>query len=157
MLGARSSDKSPKMAAQNIPCRTWRELYNTLPSVYVSFQEIGSNIPSGGELYLIDNDTRVDTLKFLRFINEKQINRLFLPFVALQYLCVTSTIMGISPQSLKEVFSAGEQLQVTSCVRKFFKQLTDAKLHNHYGPSESHVITAYSMSGNLTYGHLCLP
>ena len=55
----------------------------------VSFQEIGSNILQGGELYIIDQASRLDPIKFLNFIIDNDINRIFLPFVAFQALCET--------------------------------------------------------------------
>ena len=49
---------------------------------------------------------------------------------------------------LKEVITAGEQLQVSSAVIEFFARLTDCTLNNHYGPTESHVVTAFVLYGN---------
>ena len=39
----------------------------------------------------------------------------------------------------------GEQLQITPAIIKLFEQLSDCTLYNHYGPSETHVMTSFSL------------
>src|SRR5262249_14103455 len=51
------------------------------------------------------------------------------------------------PVTLREVITAGEQLQITPAIQSLFERLPDCTLHNHYGPSETHVVTAYTLSG----------
>lgn len=114
----------------------------------VHFQEIFSTLSSGGELVLVSKDLRLDSLKLLKFINHSKVNRLFLPFVALNHLCEMSAKYNIYPEDLKEVITAGEQLKITKQVRSFFKK-NRSKLYNHYGPSETHVITSYKMGEDV--------
>jgi acyl carrier protein len=52
------------------------------------------------------------------------------------------------PASLKEVITAGEQLQTTPALQSFFESLPHCQLVNQYGPSETHVVTAYPLSGS---------
>ena len=52
----------------------------------VSFQELFATFSTGGELVLIEDDLRLDPQNLLSFIQEQNINRIFLPFVALQFL-----------------------------------------------------------------------
>src|SRR5204862_812128 len=42
---------------------------------------------------------------------------------------------------------AGEALQITLEIRTFFKS-RQCRLHNHYGPTETHVCTGYRLSEN---------
>ena len=49
--------------------------------------------------------------------------------------------------SLKEVTATGEQLQITSLIVEMFREQATCALHNHYGPSETHVVTAYRLTG----------
>src|SRR5690606_11252082 len=72
---------------------------------------------------------------------------LFLPFIALQSLADVAVLHGIYPRGLVEVITAGEQLVVTQSLVRFFEQLPSCTLHNHYGPSETHVATAYTLVG----------
>ncbi|NEP32365.1 non-ribosomal peptide synthetase, partial [Moorena sp. SIO3B2] len=114
----------------------------------VSFQEIFSTWCGGGTLVLISEELRRDPVALLHLLRAKQIERLFLPFVALQQLAETAQTLGLIPTSLVEVITAGEQLQITPAIASFFSQLKDCSLHNHYGPSESHVVTAFTLTGS---------
>ncbi|EGJ28874.1 MULTISPECIES: amino acid adenylation domain-containing protein [Moorena] len=120
-----------------------KTLQFTTLSFDVSFQEIFSTFSTGGELVLIGDETRRDVSALLDYLSVHQIDRLYLPFVALQHLADYGT-QGL-PLSLKHVITAGEQLRITPSIRAFFKALPDCRLHNHYGPSESHVVTALSL------------
>ena len=113
----------------------------------VSFQEIFSTWCSGGTLLLIDEATRHDAFELLRTLRREGPERLFLPFVALQSLAEVAVQERDFPTSLKDVITAGEQLRVTAPIRQFFKALGRCRLHNHYGPSETHVVTAYLLDG----------
>lgn len=113
----------------------------------VSFQELFTTWTTGGTLVLIEDNFRLNAIKLLEFINKEKIERLFLPFIALQHLSEVADENKIFPESLKDVITAGEQLQITKHVSNFFKALPNCKLHNHYGPTESHVVTSYIMEG----------
>jgi amino acid adenylation domain-containing protein len=112
----------------------------------VAFQELFSTWWSGGTLVLLDEDTRRDAEALLRFLDEERVERVFLPFVALQNLADASLELGVMPQTLREVITAGEALQVTEAIRRFFER-SGAALHNQYGPTESHVVTAHRLQG----------
>lgn len=114
----------------------------------VSFQEIFSTWCSGGTLVLISEELRRDAVSLLQFINNQKIERLFLPFIALQHLAEAADFSSIVPATLKEIVTAGEQLQVNRYITNLFTQLKDCKLYNQYGPSESHVVTAFTLTGS---------
>ncbi|WP_149030781.1 non-ribosomal peptide synthetase [Moorena producens] len=44
--------------------------------------------------------------------------------------------------------TAGEQLQITPAIANLFEKLNDCTLHNHYGPSETHVVTSFTLKGS---------
>ncbi len=113
----------------------------------VHFQEILATLTGGGTLVLISEELRLDAGKLLDFLEAQRIERIFLPFVALQGLCEIADARGRSPSHLREVVTAGEQLQVTPALVRFFQRIPEATLHNHYGPSETHVVTAYTLKG----------
>ncbi|MBD1909176.1 amino acid adenylation domain-containing protein [Leptolyngbya sp. FACHB-16] len=114
----------------------------------VSFQEIFSTLAVGGTLVLVTEEMRRDPLNLLRSLEQMKIERLFLPFVALQQLAEVAQGVGIAPSSLREVITAGEQLRITPAIAHWFGQLPHCSLHNHYGPSESHVVTAFHLTGS---------
>ncbi|HEY4337173.1 MAG TPA: amino acid adenylation domain-containing protein, partial [Puia sp.] len=114
----------------------------------VSFQELFATLATGGNLVLIEDELRLDPQKLLRFIASEGINRIFLPFVALQYITEAADTARLFPSSLQEVMTAGEQLKVTPQVVNFFSALPGAVLYNQYGPTETHVVTELVLDGN---------
>ncbi len=114
----------------------------------VSFQEIFATLCTGGNLVLISDNERLDPNLLLQFIESRQINRLFLPFVALQYLTEAVVSGKIFPSCLQEVITAGEQLKITPQIRRFFNALPGCKLFNQYGPTECHVVTQLKLDGD---------
>ncbi|GET38792.1 non-ribosomal peptide synthetase [Microseira wollei] len=114
----------------------------------VSFQEIFSTWCSGGTLVLIKEEVRRNPVALLNFLTDKEIERIFLPFVALQQLAIAANSASV-PTTLREVITAGEQLQITSAIANLFSQI-DCILYNHYGPTESHVVTAYKLTGEVS-------
>ncbi|MCU0534803.1 MAG: amino acid adenylation domain-containing protein [Hydrococcus sp. Prado102] len=125
----------------------YRTLQFTPISFDVSFQEIFSTLSSGGILVLIPDATRRDPSKLLQFLDKAAIERLFLPFVALRQLAEAIERESILPKNLKEVITAGEQLRITPAIVNWFAQMPKCTLHNHYGPSETHVVTSYTLTG----------
>ncbi|MDC9597253.1 amino acid adenylation domain-containing protein [Xenorhabdus anantnagensis] len=114
----------------------------------VSFQEIFSTLTSGGELHLISEDERRDPLQLLRIIANYQTERIYLPYVALQQLAETAVALETYPKKLKVIISSGEQLRVTEDIRLLIGQINNGILENQYGPTETHVITAFTMQGD---------
>jgi amino acid adenylation domain-containing protein len=113
----------------------------------VSFQEIFATLTTGATLVLVGDDLRLDPVNLLKYINETQVNRIFLPFVALQFLAEAASSTRDFPQSLKEVMTAGEQLKITPQVKDFFDGLDNCVLYNQYGPTECHVVTQLTLRG----------
>ncbi|HKG13792.1 MAG TPA: amino acid adenylation domain-containing protein, partial [Pyrinomonadaceae bacterium] len=110
-----------------------------------SFHEIFAAVCSGGTVYLISEALRVDTAGLARFISSASIEKAILPVVALQQLAETFSTQAQLFGSLREVVTTGEQMHITRAVTDLFKQLENCTLHNHYGPSESHVVTSYTL------------
>ncbi len=125
-----------------------KTLQFTSLSFDVSFQEIFSTLCAGGTLVLISAELRLSPRELWNFIAREKIARIFLPFVALQQLADAAAAENTAAESLREVITAGEQLQVTPRLRELFARHPEATLHNHYGPSETHVVTALALSGD---------
>ncbi|MEH1899107.1 MAG: amino acid adenylation domain-containing protein [Nostoc sp.] len=111
----------------------------------VSFQEIFSTWCSGGTLVLIAEEVQKDGFALLQLIAQEKVERLFLPFVALQQLANVASIAQSYPASLRQIMTAGEQLHITPVLVNFFKQLPGCTLQNQYGPTESHVVTSFTL------------
>ncbi|MHC5852384.1 non-ribosomal peptide synthase/polyketide synthase [Nostoc sp.] len=115
----------------------------------VSFQEMFSTWCSGGTLLLIGEQLRQEPLALLGLLQEQAVERLFVPFVALQQLAEVAVSSELVTSNLKEIITAGEQLQITPAISKWLTQLSDCTLHNHYGPSESHVILTFTLTNSV--------
>ncbi|MFH8370140.1 amino acid adenylation domain-containing protein [Streptomyces sp. NPDC018031] len=113
----------------------------------VSFQEIFSTLTSGGVLRLVAEEQRRDARALLELLDSARVERVFLPYVALQQLAETSDALGLVPGHLRIVVSSGEQLRVTEEIRRLCAALPGVVLENQYGPTESHVVTSFTMTG----------
>jgi amino acid adenylation domain-containing protein len=113
----------------------------------VSFQEIFPTLCGGGSLVLLREDKRRDARELLRVITEQRVERLFLPFVALQHLAEAAATEESLPSSLRQVITAGEQLKITPQIARLFQRLDDCTLDNHYGPTETHLATMWRLEG----------
>ncbi|HVT15951.1 MAG TPA: non-ribosomal peptide synthase/polyketide synthase [Thermoanaerobaculia bacterium] len=129
-----------------------RTLQFTSLAFDVSFQEIFATWCAGGTLVLVSEEVRRDPPALCRLLAEERVERLFLPLVALQQVAdaaaalwpplpTSATETLLPPLRLREVMSAGEQLQVTPQIAALFARLPGAALHNHYGPAETHAVT----------------
>jgi amino acid adenylation domain-containing protein len=116
----------------------------------VAFQEIFSTLCTGSTLVLVDEWTRRDARALLEYLKAHEIERLFVPPLMLQSLAECVRSGGEAPVQLQDVVAAGEQLRVSPEVVELFGQLSGCRLHNHYGPTETHVVTALTLSGDPT-------
>jgi amino acid adenylation domain-containing protein len=115
----------------------------------VSFQEIYTTISGGGTLQMVGEDQRREPAALLRLLDTEGVERVFLPYVALQQLAETAVALRIFPRTLRVVISSGEQLRVTAEIRRFMAGLpAGAVLENQYGPTETHLVTTYLMRGD---------
>ncbi|MCX2729153.1 amino acid adenylation domain-containing protein [Saccharopolyspora sp. NFXS83] len=114
----------------------------------VSFQEIFTTLCGGGHLHLVRPEWRHDGPALLAQLETAGIERIFLPYVALQLLAEHGDRLGLYPSRLRDVITAGEQLVCTPVIRRWFAGLRGARLHNHYGPTETHVVSALVLDGD---------
>lgn len=113
----------------------------------VSFQEIFSTLCSGKTLILIPDHIRTDPLSLFNFLRETHISQIFVPVVTLQQLALTAT-SDVALESLKIIITSGEQLKITPEIRLFFSKMPNISFYNHYGPTETHLVTSYKLPGN---------
>jgi amino acid adenylation domain-containing protein len=113
----------------------------------VSFQEIFSAWCSGGTLVVVDESRRRDMEALAEILETEEVERLHLPFAALKHLAEVAATRERLPGQLREVITAGEQLQVSTAVAALFDRLPGCWLHNQYGASETHVVSSFSLAG----------
>ncbi len=125
----------------NIDFKT-KVLQFTTISFDVFCQEVFSTLLCGGELNIPTRETRNDTNKLLKFIAEKEIEVIFMATAYFKYIASQPEYLQALSSSIKHIIVAGEQLLVTDELRKYLRE-TKVNLHNHYGLSETHVVTTY--------------
>ncbi|MGC5562267.1 AMP-binding protein [Streptomyces sp. FR-108] len=114
----------------------------------VWFQEVLGTLCGGGTLVIMPEPLRRDPIALLDWLAEHRIERLFLPYVALNMLTAAAAATdSLDALALREVNLGGEQLVCTPAVRDFFRRLPDCRLNIHYGQSESAMVTAHTLTG----------
>ena len=115
----------------------------------VSFQDIFSTLLTGGTLVLITEAQRQDLAGLAGLLDRHGVHRIFLPAVALQQLAVGFCAGKFACKELRKIISGSEQLVITDAIRRLFTALPECRLHNEYGPSETHVVTELAMPASL--------
>jgi amino acid adenylation domain-containing protein len=124
-----------------------RTLQFTTIAFDVAFQELFATWCGGDALVLVDEEVRIDPERLLQALRELRITTVYLPFVALDQLAHAAELRDETPEHLRDVYHAGEQLKVTRALRRLFEALPDCLLHNQYGPTETHVCTEHTLAG----------
>ncbi|AXA91301.1 non-ribosomal peptide synthetase [Massilia sp. YMA4] len=112
----------------------------------VAFQEIFSTLTSGGTLVLVSEAVRQDLPALADWMRGQELQRVYLPYIALNGLAELWSQQERPLPALQDLITAGEQLRITPAIRHLFRQAPQARLHNHYGPTESHVVTAHVLA-----------
>jgi non-ribosomal peptide synthetase component F len=81
------------------------------------------------------------------FVEQQGIERLYLPTAALKSLAQAHTALPRRLDRLRDIIAAGEALHVTPEIRRLAADAPGCHLHNHYGPTEAHVVTAHELDG----------
>ncbi len=110
----------------------------------VSYQEIFSTLLWGGKLVLIDAGSRRDIRALFQVVAGNRVRTLFLPTSFLKFIGSEQAYIDLIPGCVAHIVTAGEQLVVTGRLKRYLLS-HGIYLHNHYGPSESHVVTAFTM------------
>ncbi|NEA06103.1 AMP-binding protein, partial [Streptomyces sp. SID10116] len=142
-LGHRCIDTMAEWQASHSPRPDLRTAQFAPLNFDVSFQEILGTLCGGGTLAVMPEELRREPARLLRWLAEHRVERLFLPFVALQMLAVTARPETLAELSLVEVNTAGEQVVCSEDIRAMFARLPGCRLVNHYGQSESAMVTSH--------------
>jgi amino acid adenylation domain-containing protein len=109
-----------------------------------SFHEIFSAFLSGGHLVLIREEARTDIAELSRIVEINRIPTLFLPMSFLRIIFSDEDNIRLFPRCVRHIQTAGEQVVINHLFRCFLQE-NRVYLHNHYGPAETHVVTALTL------------
>ncbi|MGW3202494.1 amino acid adenylation domain-containing protein, partial [Streptomyces sp. NPDC001118] len=130
--------------AEHHPVEGGRTAQFTGISFDVSVQEILTALLSGKALCIPDEETRRDAKEFAEWLETNAVDELLAPNLMVEAVASAAAEDGRELTALADVMQAGERLQLNDPVRGFFRD-APRRLHNHYGPAETHVVTAYSL------------
>lgn len=111
----------------------------------VSLQEISYSLSNGYELHIPTKGIKQSLKLLANFIEQKKIDQIFLPTALLEPLCDASLAFKINFPHLTDILVAGEALKISSTIKKFFISHPNISLTNQYGPTETHVASAYRL------------
>ncbi|MDX3691326.1 amino acid adenylation domain-containing protein [Streptomyces europaeiscabiei] len=115
----------------------------------VSIHEFLSAFLNGKALLVPTEEIRLDPVELTRWLDREGATELFAPDLVVSAVCESANELGLKLASLRHVLQAGEALRLTDQVVRFFRDRPHIRLHNEYGPSETHVVTATVLPGDV--------
>ncbi|MGF7533043.1 amino acid adenylation domain-containing protein [Bacillus mexicanus] len=110
----------------------------------VCYQEMFSALSSGGTLCIISDEAKREVRQLNEFVKKHNIQTAFLPTAFLKLLASETHYFEPFAECVDHIIAAGEQLIITNMLRDMLRR-HQVTLHNHYGPSETHVVTMYTV------------
>ncbi|MFE7115549.1 amino acid adenylation domain-containing protein, partial [Streptomyces sp. NPDC057654] len=117
----------------------------TAVSFDVSVQEILSALLHGKTLVACPEEVRRDPERLVAWLERHRVAELHAPNLVVDALCEAAEEQGARLPALKRLVQGGEALTLGGAVRAFAARGEGRRLHNHYGPSETHAVTAYTL------------
>ncbi|MFE5857507.1 amino acid adenylation domain-containing protein [Streptomyces sp. NPDC056500] len=111
----------------------------------VASQEILTALAAGKCLVLPRDEERTDPEALVALMARRRVTEFFCPQVMLQEMCRAAGETGTALPALRHVYQSGEPLVMNDWIGRFLEAHPRTTLHNHYGPTETHVITAYPL------------
>ena len=115
----------------------------------MSFTEMFLSLLSGGKLLLMDKSWQTEPAVLVQAIIDARLNTLNLPYAILPLISQYCNSQNICFEQLKVIISTAEALKITPAIRAFFGRHPQLRLINHYGPSETHVVTRYTLPDDV--------
>ncbi|MFD4504153.1 amino acid adenylation domain-containing protein, partial [Streptomyces sp. NPDC058457] len=123
----------------------------------VSEHEILMALLNGKTLCVPDEETRLDAARLAAWLDEERITEFFAPDLVIAAVYEAATEQGLPLAALRHVAQAGEALQLSGPVRAFHTARPGLRLHNHYGPSETHLVTSATLPAAVADWPLTAP
>lgn len=112
-----------------------------------SLHDIYYALSSGGTAHIVPEDMRLDYPAMANYITSEKIRIVSLPFTVMAGFFNAIDMHLLDGHSIQHIISTGEQLLIGARLEQFLAANPAIKLHNFYGPSETHVVTAFSVTG----------
>jgi non-ribosomal peptide synthetase component F len=86
---------------------------------------------------------RKDNQRLVRWMARYRVNELFAPTPVVEGVSEAARELGLDLPDLREIAQAGEALTLHRSIRDFCARNPDRRMHNYYGPTETHVVTGF--------------
>ncbi|MFD9128552.1 amino acid adenylation domain-containing protein [Kitasatospora sp. NPDC059571] len=116
----------------------------------VSVQETASALLFGKTLVIPGEDVRRDPDRLVDWLEEQRINELFAPNLVIEAVCAAAEARRRELPDLRVLAQGGEALTPSRSMRAFCARVPGRRMHNHYGPSETHLVTAHTLAADST-------
>ena len=116
----------------------------------VSVQETLSALMHGGTLVIPPDDIRRDASAFARWLGRNEVNELYAPNLVIDAVAEAAAEQESDLPALAEIAQAGEALVLSRHIRDLYARQPRRRLHNHYGPTETHVVTSYALPAQVS-------
>ncbi|MEU3891392.1 amino acid adenylation domain-containing protein [Streptomyces sp. NPDC029041] len=110
-----------------------------------SVQEILSPLVTGKALVVPDEDVRQSAELLTAWLDEQQVSELFAPNLVVEAVAEAAAEAGRTLPRLTDILQGGEALTPTERVRDFAYAVPGRRLHNVYGPAETHAVTTHTL------------
>ncbi|MCA1191391.1 non-ribosomal peptide synthetase [Saccharopolyspora sp. 6V] len=114
----------------------------------VSVQEIFSATLFGKTLVECPEDVRRDSERLVGWLDEHRIEELFVPNLVVQAVAEAALDQDRDLPALCDIVQSGEALVPSDAIRDFHARVPGRRMHNQYGPTETHVMTGCVLDGN---------
>jgi amino acid adenylation domain-containing protein len=136
---------------QTIPGGPGRTMVQfTATSFDISIHETLSALLTGATLAISRDGIRHDITAFTHWLHHHHVNEINAPNLVLDALYKEAAEQHLTLPHLTDITQTGEALTITPALRNLYTHHPDRRLHNHYGPTETHVITAYTLPEHTT-------
>ncbi|MER7759599.1 amino acid adenylation domain-containing protein [Streptomyces sp. NPDC097619] len=113
-------------------------------------QEILSAGTTGKTLAVPAEEVRRSPGDLAHWLAANRVTELFAPTALIEQLCREALGQGLDLPDLRHVAQGGEALVLTDAVRSFFDAVPERRLHNYYGPTETHAATGHTVARPVT-------
>jgi amino acid adenylation domain-containing protein len=117
----------------------------TALSFDVLVQEIFSTVVFGKTLVIIPEEIRRSPEQLVGWLDRHQVQELFFTNLMIEALAKAAIEQGCDLPRLHSIAQGGEALTLGRQVQQFHSRVPLRRLHNHYGPAEVHMTTAYTL------------
>lgn len=108
-----------------------------------SYHEMFAGLACGATVHIFSDDLRHNPQRLLVYVTQSRIERLILPVGVLRAFAERSVQPEREFAAVRQIITTGEQLVLSDSELRLFQTCLWMDLINHYGPSETHVVTSY--------------